>query len=759
MDQIITDTGVSLDLKENVPIPLNLSIADFKYPEKRQRNFTKEIDLPGTANNLSFFASAVNLTQIGGTYDFNSSAKINCTYFKKGNAVLRNAVLKLNRVVSLDKVVTLKVGLYSDFVDTFLLLSNIDVRDLDWSSYNHTLNNANIASSWGAPLGSGYYYPLVERNQRPAISKWRNTDMIPYVHLIDVFNKCMQYVGQEYSSSFLSTNRVKSILYGFGGGNYVDNSISPTEQNNRKVILNNGIINFDQERTVDGLPGGSNAVVNFNQFSLSLPLISTGSPVLGFTEVQDVYNQHVPNTFTAQRSGTYKITIGGSFRIRYTGTSITYVSGGSTTLFYQKNGVSNSLVTFNQTSADQTFSANYTFNVDMNSGDEITFLMSSSSVFLSAVGTQVVTRNTTAPTPITLNYTCLETSLVEGSAVELSRFIPSMKASDFVLGFIRMFQLQISDPDIYGSVKIEPDITFYQDTSVFTDISDEVDYSKEIEIIPSANEFSKNLSYKWKQGTETDYKNYQTKWNEGYGDLSFDQPSYFAKGEQKIELPFATIIPYQITPQLLVPRFVDIDDAGVKKTTSGVPRLMFRNGMKTGSWQLVGSTTNNYNTYPSVHHFDNWQNPTFDLNFKLVQELLYAASSVTNNNTFSVYHEPFVFEIISKEGKYVRLYRKMNNLQIKNLDWSRLLMWNGTLFRFNKVIDFDSEVTEVTKIEIIKVLEAKSRNRKTVVPSVKLPGIYIKKLLSPMGDVGTGAPVISGGAKNQVLRISKAIKG
>jgi hypothetical protein len=297
MDELITSSGISLDMSKGVPVPLNLAIADFREPDKRQRNFSKEIELPGTLANQKYFSSAFSLTQIGGAFDFNSSAKVNCTYYKNGIAILRNAVLKLNSVTILDEQITFKVGIYSDFVDVFLILSTIEVGDLDWSAYTHTLTNANIQASWSSPIGQGYYYPLIERNQRLGISKWKNTDMVPYVHLVEVFKKCMEFVGQSYTSNFLNTTRAKSILFGYGGGGYVDAAISPIEQNNRKVLLNNGIMDFTQDIFIEqqfdnnGSPIPlANQTVLFNSFSLSLPLISTGSPAIVFSELQDIYN-------------------------------------------------------------------------------------------------------------------------------------------------------------------------------------------------------------------------------------------------------------------------------------------------------------------------------------------------------------------------------------------------------------------------------------------------------------------------------------
>lgn len=767
MDQLVTSSGISLDLSQGIPIPLNLSIADFREPEKRQRNFSKEIELPGTIANQKFFASAFSLTKIGGAFDFNSSAKVNCSYYKNGISILRNAVLKLNSITILDGNMTFKVGIFSDFVDSFLLLSTLSVGDLDWSAYTHTLTNANIINSWTTPIGQGYYYPLIERNQRLGVNKWKNTDMVPVVHLVDVFRKCMDFVGQRYSSTFLSTStRAKSILFGYGGGNYVDAAISPIEQNNRKVLLNNGTMNFTQQEIIEQQFDGfgnpipvTNQTTQFDGFSLSLPLITTGSPIVTFNEVQDIYNQFTPNTFTAQRSGAYKLSLIGSIRQRFTG-SFTYASGGSCIIYYLKNGTPFPLVNLTQTSADQTFALNIAANLDLNQGDEVTFLFGEASIISTngTVGTNV-SRILTTPVLLQMDLISLDTTLIEGSIVEIGRFLPNMKCSDFLISFIRLFKLMISDPDIYGNVVIEPEVGFYQGTNIFTDITEEVDHTREIEIRPSANEYAKTLIYTFKTGTETDAKTYLEKWGRAYGDLSFDQSSFFAKGEQKIELGFGTIVPYQVSPGIIIPRFVDIDNQGNRKATAGVPRIMYRNGLKNGVWQLIGSATDTLSKYPSVHHFDNWENPTYDLNFELVQEVFYATNVVTTVNTYSEYYAPVVNEIISKEGKYVQLYRKMNNLQVQKLDWSKLLMWNGALFKFNKIIDFDSEITEVTKIEIIKVLEARSLNRKQITTAKKLPAVYGAVKLSPIGNVGTGAPLVSGGSKNQTLVISKIVIG
>jgi hypothetical protein len=747
MDELITESGTVIELAEGIPIPLNLSIADFKEPEKRQRNFSKEIDLPGTANNQEYFMSAFSLTKVGGTYDFNSSAKVNCTYYKGGAPVLKNAVLKLNKVIVLDGAITFKVLLFADLVDIFLLLSGVTVGELDWSEYTHTLNNTNIQNSWTTPLGQGYYYPLIERKARPVLTRWDNTEMVPYVHLIEVFKKCMEYAGQSYTSTFLNTNRVKSILFGFGGGKYVDAAMSPTELNNRRVLTNNGVINTNM-----------GAIMTFNGSVTHAPLFLSSH--LTLTEVQDIYGQMQGSTFTAQRTGKYKLKLTGQIRHQLTSIGASYVSGGSRLLQYSRNGVLQTIRNLTQSSADQTHTLNEEVNLELNQGDVITLVLgfSQSSFTTTEPQPPTVQSLVTTPTNLVLEYESTETTLIEGSTVEIGRFLPSMKCSDFLIGFIRLFKLMITEQDISGIIRLEPEANFYQNTNIFTDISEEVDHSREIEIRPSANEYAKTLKYIFAKATETDATEYSNKWGENYGDLAFDQSSFFAKGEQKIELPFATIVPYQIYPGVIVPRFIDVDNQGQKKPTAGAPRIMFRNGMKTGAWQLRGSSTLSLNSYPCVHHFDNFENPTFDLNFKLVTEVFYVASAVTTVNTYSTYYERSVNEVISKEGKYVQLYRKMTNEQVRKLDWTRLLMWNGALFKFNKIVDFDSNITESTKIEMIKVLEARSPNRKGVVIARRLPPIWNQIVVAPPANDGGGTPVINGGP-GRTLITNKVMKG
>ena len=102
----------------------------------------------------------------------------------------------------------------------------------------------------------------------------------------------------------------------------------------------------------------------------------------------------------------------------------------------------------------------------------------------------------------------------------------------------------------------------------------------------------------------------------------------------------------------------------------------------------------------------------------------------------------------------------MDSLKVKQLDWTKLLMWNGALFRFNKIIDFDSEITEITKIELIKVIEARSPNRGTikVFKKGKPNSPLLASNVGVKGRRGIEVILVSSG-KNEVLETADLIIG
>jgi len=728
MTELISDR-INLDLSEKIAIPINFAIADFKEPEKRKRNFSKTIELPDTSINRSYFKGAFSLTVTDDSINFDATAKREAVLKRHGVSIMPKALLQLISVTRLNGHLRFTVRLYSETIDLFLLLSNIGVNELDWSAYDHTLTQANIAASWAAASGSGYLYPLIERGtDRPNATTWRTVDMIPYVYLREVATKILDFAGISYSSTFLDSTRFKNVLFGYGGGEV--KALTQADIDQREVEINTGDYNYQEtkwptDETAIG-PGGT-----------TFPILKTLFPkdILdddNFTYVvaQDDLAQFDDSRIFIQRTGNYTLDLGMDLDFSFSIGTMTYNNAIGPFIRVLRNG---SLI---HTGSDffeaqsGTVNLSFTRNFFFSAGDVIEIEINPGFLYTTlgaGIEKQTATLDITTNGTITIDLDCIDTQLNDGSTISLNQFLPNMKCSEALVGAIRQFNLMQSDPDVYGVTTVEPLIDFYSSTAQFDDITDLIDHSRDFIIKPTANEYAKTIKFKFKKNKDHDAAVYLEKYEEEYGDYTLVQGSHFAKGEKVIQVPWSTIVPYETDDGLILPRFIIYDANNNPKPNKGEARIMMRNGLKNGDWTLRNTSApfnpTNYATYPSVHHFDDWENPTYDLNFQLVQEVFYITSEITTINTYSEYYSQFINEMISRAGKWISCYIKWLAQDVKNRDFGRLLMINGALFRLNKIKDFDDDAADSQNIELIKVLEARKPKRVIItLPGPTVPG-------------------------------------
>ena len=751
-DELICN-GVSLDLSQAVPVPISFAIADIKNLSNRKQSFSKEVTLPDTMNNNNFFRGSFGYSATENGINFDATVKVNVILKKRGIQVLEG-VIKLNKVTKVKGFTQFTCQVFSDSIDLFQLLSTINVGELDWSEYDHVLNRTNIKNSWTAPIGSGYYYPLIERGNNRVGTIWNTTDLYPYVYLREALLKCFEYLGLTWDSDFLDTDMFKSILFGFGGGEI--KTIPPTDVNNRKIEIDNGSLYFSSGNiwSTNSPQIYSNYPGNFNPLADDV--------FLGIL-TQDILGQFANGEITIESSGVYNLNLQFQMnQIFSTNTSfvVADLSLSATKIEVLKNGgvlfnidstILSESITADNFARVLDFNINNNVNINVFSGDVISFRMVFGNIALDILGDGLVfVEAFSTGVPITLDMTSANGSITDGGTVKIWRYLPIMKCSDLLLSAIRQFNLYISEQSSDNVVKIESLMPFYSNTNDFNDISELVDTTKPIVIRPAANEYPKNIIFSFKKATDFDNLRYLDKYEEEYGDLKFIQGSYYSKGEQKTELAWSTIVPYQIAPSIIVPRFIKIEN-GISKPNAGAARIMFRNGLKTGSWTFndtVGLGGEFLTTYPCVHHFDNWQNPTMDLNFKLVNEVYYTATIVTSANCYSEYYSTFINEMTSPAGKIVNLSVHWNEIDIKNRDFGKLLMIDGSLFRLNLIKEFSADVQTTTEIELVKVLKAKKRAGKQIIQGATSVIYVDNNIASPPNNSGADTGVISAPINN-----------
>jgi hypothetical protein len=118
-------------------------------------------------------------------------------------------------------------------------------------------------------------------------------------------------------------------------------------------------------------------------------------------------------------------------------------------------------------------------------------------------------------------------------------------------------------------------------------------------------------------------------------------------------------------------------------------------------------TQTSSNFYPNIHHLRfGYKNltPVFDLHFASRSYTFDGIQQVPTANTYEYYHKRFVNEITSKNSKLVSLYLNLDYKDIHDLDFAKLKMIDGILYRLNAVKDFDSDAYGTTQVELIKYL-------------------------------------------------------
>ncbi len=720
MEYTLTCNNIDLDLEEGIAIPTDFSIADIKDFSKRARNKSKEIVMPNTNKNQAFFKGNFGFTETEQGILFDATQKQRVVLKKRGIVVMQG-VLQLNKVTIINKQNRFHTRIFSEISDMFLALENIKVSELDWSAYDHTLNKTNVSASWSATSGTGYWYPLIERGlPRLGLNTFRTTDLVPYVYAFEIFKKAFDLLGFTIDSTYINSARFKNYLFGYGGGEL--QTLSAAAQNQRKVLLASGTVSLLQS-------------VSSNIFGTYFQPVKSTS--VASTITQDLLDQYLGGEITILRKGNYRMTLTGTVNFLYSCSMSVFKQVAPSKLQVLKNG---SLLTeidfgwFNTASTN--VSPNMDINISVNSGDVITYQFQSGFVYHSEVIGNV-TSFTLSSTNIALQITSLDVNIVDGDNVDLSVYIPDITCADFIIGMVKKDNLMISDPDENKVIKIEPMTEYYLPTSTFTDVSSLVDEKQEIEITSTANKLEKKLSWMFKKNKDFDAENYAKFYESEYGDFSFNQQSYYTKGEKKVELPFSTIIPYEIISSVIVPRFVKKNQNGTYEPYKGEPRLMFRTPLRAGAIFFADSNGANQtvvNLLPLVHHFDNYDTPTFDMNFRLAQELYYPTTSATVSNSYNTYYFPFIQELTSKAGKLVKMNVKLNAKFIKELDFRRLVMYNGALFRLNSVSDFEEDLAVTSKVELIKVLTAKKPNtgRNIYEAADQIVGFDLSQITTPV---------------------------
>jgi hypothetical protein len=727
--------GVELELTSSLFVPLNYAIADAREPQKRKRNTSQVIALPGTKTNKDFFFSAWNLglsdergDGIGFNYD--PTLRYPAIYTQNGQTIFRGAATLDGVQVDRDQY-TFNVILYSDVVDVFQGLGDLTLNQLDWSAYNEVLSIANIQASWTAAVGSGIWWPLIDFGFTNNLLEYKTNELFPYVYVKEVFEKAFALSNLTIDSTFFDTSNFKNLTIGYGGGKKLGLSAAQvTQRQSSHSADGTWTRTVGIESTIpsvgSGAAGSSTATYNPDA------VIRVQDNAFFTTSlVADPVPQYSATTgrLTVENTGDYNIAFSGTFPTSW---SFTGGSGGTGSARFslianiRRNGAiiaTDQFILTDVPPGSTTWTPSISQGVFLVANDVLEFELEIERA--GGLGITYVYDPDTdlAPTAFNLdidldasllfNLTSTQAELVDGDTVDVSALLPEIKVSDILDGFIKAFNLYVGEPDERGVVSIEPLTEFYDTTDQAIQMSDKVDYSKPMRIEAASGIEGKRYIFQFTEDLDYYKKLYFDQFGEHYGDYVYNVPSTFKKGDRVYKLPFAQSVPVQIAgTEIIIPRIISFDPVNqISEPYKGKARVFYNQGQITlvsDTWTLVNSSTlvgSPLTVYPRAHHLNNLTAPSFDFNFGVPRIVYYSATAYSTFNLFSGYHDQFIRELTGRDSKFLQAYMKLDESDLQGEFLRRLWIIKGTIFRINVIKEYDGNGEATTWTELIRINE------------------------------------------------------
>jgi hypothetical protein len=246
------------------------------------------------------------------------------------------------------------------------------------------------------------------------------------------------------------------------------------------------------------------------------------------------------------------------------------------------------------------------------------------------------------------------------------------------------------------------------------DWSDKVDYSQDISIKPMSELNARFYDFQYTEDDDFYNDAYNKKYSESYGDRKEDTGFQFTQDRTNIDIIFS--------PSVLVKRFgddklaasiLDKSDQVEERRDSNIRIMQFKKVTGVTSYRLKqpsaqgnGNVGSALTAYGFAGHLDHPTAPTTDINFGVPKELLFSLSvQYPGANLFTAFWGDYLAEIIAKDSKLLSCYLYLDLQDIYSLDFAKLILIDGALWRLNKVNDFNPSVPKTTQVELLRVIE------------------------------------------------------
>jgi hypothetical protein len=670
-----------LDTSEVFSTMLTMAIDDVKDFDAKHTTFSKTIILPATKNNNLTLGNIFEITGAN-SYDptlpnkganFNSAIGAKAIMFQD-NIQIFKGTFRLLEIIIDDGFIEYECSVVGELGGFVAKVAALKLEDLDFSAYDHTYELATIVSSWANTSGAGIYYPLIDYGNYSTNKKdFKYKTLRPALFVKEYIDKIFANAGYSYDSSLFSSTRFKGLII----------------PNNKKTLTRKALVALDLLDDHVTIFSAGGAIV-YVPFSLQ--------PILG---------DFVPNGTNEQFTFTSAATVTGIFTLHIKG-SYTKTSTVALTFDVYRNGSSIATVSLG---SGLTGLHAFDFTIDsasttVNNGDIISVQLAGSTLSgntFSANMTEYELKITTKDKQtVTINL---------GEQVYMNDVLPqNILQRDFVSSIVKLFNLYIfEDREKDKHLKIMPFVDFYAGASSI-DWTLKIDRSQPLRIKPMSELNARYYDFKFR--ADSDYFNdlYAKRYNETYGSYKYDSQYEFSKDSHNIELIFSgtPLVGYNGCDKLFSSIF-KLTNGVEDNVDSNIRLLQAKKITGVTSWDILadnGTTIlGSYTDYPYAGHLNDPDAPANDINFGVPKELFFTlVTGALNINQFNVYWSSYMAEITDKDSKLLTAKVKLNYKDIYTLDFSKLIYIDGSLFRLNKIIDYNATNEDTCTVEFLKII-------------------------------------------------------